>query len=47
MLGIGVVAEYVGRIYEEVKQRTTFLVRQRDGAGLASKIIQPTDTPLV
>lgn len=36
MLGIGVVAEYVGRIYEEVKQRPTFLVRQRDGAGLPS-----------
>ncbi len=44
MLGIGVVAEYVGRIYEEVKQRPTFLVRQRDGLGLPAKSIQPTDT---
>ena len=46
MLGIGVVAEYVGRIYEEVKQRPTFLVRQRDGAGLSAPAIAPTDTPL-
>ncbi len=35
LLGIGIVAEYVGRIFEEVKQRPTFLLRQRDGAGLA------------
>ena len=47
MLGIGVVAEYVGRIYEEVKQRPTFLVRQRDGSGLQKPSIQPTDTTLL
>jgi glycosyltransferase involved in cell wall biosynthesis len=47
MLGIGMVAEYVGRIYEEVKQRPTFLVRQRDGSGLPAPSIQPTDTPLL
>lgn len=44
MLGLGVVAEYVGRIYEEVKQRPSFLVRQRDGAGLPVQVITPTDT---
>jgi glycosyltransferase involved in cell wall biosynthesis len=38
MLGIGVVAEYVGRVYEEVKQRPTFLVRQRDGSGLPAPV---------
>ncbi len=43
MLGIGVVAEYVGRIYEEVKRRPTFLVRQRDGAGLP--VSTPTSAP--
>ena len=46
MLGLGIVAEYVGRIYEEVKQRPTFLVRQRDGAGLPVPVIEPTDAPL-
>jgi glycosyltransferase involved in cell wall biosynthesis len=45
MLGLGIVAEYVGRIYEEVKQRPTFLVRQRDGAGLPLQVDTPTDAP--
>jgi len=45
MLGLGIVAEYVGRIYEEVKQRPTFLVRQRDGAGLSVHVETPTDAP--
>ena len=47
MLGIGVVAEYVGRIYEEVKQRPTFLVRQRDGVGLPAHVDQSVDAPLL
>jgi glycosyltransferase involved in cell wall biosynthesis len=51
MLGIGVVAEYVGRVYEEVKQRPTFLVRQRDGAGLPAAAQAPAipavDAPLL
>ena len=34
MLSIGVLAEYVGRIYEEVKQRPPYLISQREGAGL-------------
>ncbi len=34
LLSIGVLAEYVGRIYEEVKQRPAYLISQRDGAGL-------------
>jgi hypothetical protein len=46
MLGLGIVAEYVGRIYEEVKQRPTFLVRQRDGAGLPVPVMAPSDAPL-
>lgn len=35
LLSIGVLSEYVGRIYEEVKQRPMYLVGQRLGAGLA------------
>ena len=34
LLSIGVLAEYVGRIYEEVKQRPPYLISQRTGSGL-------------
>ncbi len=36
LLSIGVLAEYVGRIYEEVKQRPPYLISERQGAGLAT-----------
>ncbi len=35
LLSIGVLSEYVGRIYEEVKQRPMYLISHRYGAGLA------------
>lgn len=34
LLGLGVLAEYVARIYDEVKQRPAFLVQKRWGQGL-------------
>ena len=34
LLSIGVLAEYVGRIYEEVKQRPAYLISLRQGRGL-------------
>ena len=36
LLSIGVLAEYVGRIYEEVKQRPAYLISQRHGDGLVA-----------
>lgn len=36
LLSIGVLAEYVGRIYEEVKQRPAYLISQREGHGLVA-----------
>jgi glycosyltransferase involved in cell wall biosynthesis len=34
LLSIGILAEYVGRIYEEVKQRPTYLLHSKTGKGL-------------
>lgn len=41
LLSIGVLAEYVGRIYEEVKQRPPYLISQREGRGLAEPLYAP------
>ncbi|MDB5944447.1 MAG: glycosyl transferase, family 2 [Ramlibacter sp.] len=35
LLSMGVLAEYVGRIYDEVKRRPIYLVSERKGVGLA------------
>jgi hypothetical protein len=44
LMSIGVLAEYVGRIYEEVKQRPTYLLRSRLGTGLVAHGTVTTDT---
>jgi len=36
LLSIGVLSEYVGRIYEEVKQRPAYLISERNGNGLTA-----------
>jgi glycosyltransferase involved in cell wall biosynthesis len=41
LLSIGVLAEYVGRIYEEVKQRPPYLISQREGSGLTPRAPAP------
>ncbi len=49
LLSIGVLAEYVGRIYEEVKQRPPYLISQRSGTGLIEPLYAPAagTAPLV
>ena len=31
MIGMGILGEYLGRIYEETKQRPLYLIRERYG----------------
>ena len=34
LFSLGLMAEYVGRIYDEVKRRPTYLLKERSGTGL-------------
>ena len=37
LLALGIMSEYVGRIYDEVKRRPLYLLKQRTGLGLGQK----------
>jgi glycosyltransferase involved in cell wall biosynthesis len=41
LLSLGVLAEYVGRIYDEVKHRPAYLIDQREGDGLPPRPLPP------
>ena len=45
LLSMGVLAEYVGRIYDEVKRRPIYLVSERTGVGLGPAPEPPSPTP--
>jgi dolichol-phosphate mannosyltransferase len=34
LLALGIMSEYIGRIYDEVKHRPLYVVRERAGLGL-------------
>ena len=44
LLSIGILAEYVGRIYDEVKRRPSYLVSERAGTGLPTVVKDTADT---
>jgi glycosyltransferase involved in cell wall biosynthesis len=45
LIGIGILGEYVGRIYDEIKGRPLYLVAENVGVGLAPAVAAPDSAP--
>lgn len=45
LISIGILGEYIGRIYEEVKGRPLYTIREMQGLGIQSRSVAPQCTP--
>ena len=46
LIGIGILGEYVGRIYDEIKARPLYLIAENAGVGLRDTDAIPAGMPL-
>jgi dolichol-phosphate mannosyltransferase len=47
LLTLGIIGEYLSRIYDEVKQRPFFVIRRADGFAVETRRESPEDAPLL
>jgi dolichol-phosphate mannosyltransferase len=47
LITIGILGEYVGRVYDEIKGRPLYLVAENVGRGLAEADSPPSTAPVV